>query len=341
MKRWIIILAILGLLLPAGLGLWLVGGLNSGYQGYSGPAAEVAIESGMSLGHIAATLSQAGVIESARLFKLGARLRGKATLFKRGYYRFEGALSPLEVMDILEEGRELLVKVTLPEGTRMRDIFAAVQAAGIKNEGRYEDWAQDRGFIKSLNLPVQPPHLEGFLFPETYSFSPRADERKVISSMVEMFLQKIPGDYARRAEMVGLSWYQAVVLASIIEKETGRAEERPVISSVFHNRLARGMKLQTDPTVIYGISDYQGNIRRKHLKDKNPYNTYVINGLPPTPIASPGLGALDAAVEPAQTSYLYFVGKGDGSHHFTTNYADHQRAVKKYQLRRRQDYRSY
>lgn len=341
MKRVILLSVAAALLVLGGMGAVFMYGLNAKHQGYSGQMAELTIESGMGLGRISSKLASAGVIPSAFSFKLAARLMGKSTDFKRGYYRFEGPMSPLEVMDVLEEGREVLLKVTLPEGSRMSDIFADLLQAGIKNPGNYMALAKDRQFIASLNLPVKVPHLEGFLFPETYHFSPQADERKVLTTLVETFMEKIPADYAARAQQVGLSWYEAITLASIIEKETGKASERPVISSVFHNRLQRGMKLQTDPTVIYGIKDYKGNIRRKHLKQKTPYNTYVIEGLPPTPIASPGLDALEAAVDPAQTAYLYFVGKGDGSHHFTTNYRDHNQAVRKYQLQRRQDYRSY
>ena len=341
MKHWLWTLLVLVVLLVVGALGWLAKNLYTPYQGFPGTSVEVEIPSGAGLGQIASRLAEQGVIPSKTAFYWAARLTGRGGDFKHGLYHLEGRHKPLEVMDILQEGRELLVKVTIPEGTRMRDVFALFAAAGVKNEGRYEQWAQDPEFIASLGLPGNPVSLEGFLFPETYLVSRKAEERTILKSMVQMFKSKLPADYEARAQAVGLSWYEAITLASIVEKETGRVSEQPTVSSVFHNRLKKGMKLQTDPTVIYGVGGYKGNLTKKHLTTYSPYNTYLIPGLPPTPIANPGLGALRAAVHPASTAYLYFVGKGDGSHLFSTNYKDHDKAVNDFQRRRRADYRSY
>ena len=159
--------------------------------------------------------------------------------------------------------------------------------------------------------------------------------------MIKTFLRNIPKDYEQLANKVGLTYYEALILASIIEKETSIASERRIISSVFHNRLTKNMRLQTDPTVIYGIKNFDGNLTRRQLRTKTPYNTYIVEGLPPTPICNPGLASLMAAVQPVSTSYLFFVAKGDGTHKFTTNYRDHYRWVRKFQKGRRTNYRSF
>ena len=341
MKHWLWTLVVLLVLSVVGTLGWLAKSLYTPYQGFPGTSVEVEIPSGAGLGLIASRLAEQGVIPSKTAFYWAARLTGRGTGFKHGLYRLEGRHKALEVMDILQEGREQLVKVTIPEGTRMRDIFALFEAAGVKNEGRYDQWSHNREFIASLGLPETPVSLEGFLFPETYLVSRKAEERTILKSMVQMFKTKLPPDYEAQARAVGLSWYEAITLASIVEKETGRVAEQPTVASVFHNRLKKGMRLQTDPTVIYGVADYKGNITKKHLTTFSPYNTYLIPGLPPTPIANPGLGALQAVVHPAVTAYLYFVGKGDGSHLFSTNFKDHDQAVTDFQRRRRTDYHSY
>jgi len=172
------------------------------------------------------------------------------------------------------------------------------------------------------------------LFPETYLFTPGIDETRLFTMMVKQLQQKLSPELLKKAKKLNLDQHQLLTLASIIERETGDAEEMPLISSVFHNRLRKGIQLQTDPTVIYGIKDFDGNLTRKHLQTPTPYNTYIIRGLPPGPIASPGLSALQAAAVPAETKYLYFVSRGDGSHEFSATLKEHNQAVRKYQLNR-------
>jgi UPF0755 protein len=191
---------------------------------------------------------------------------------------------------------------------------------------------RDAAFIRELGLPG--PTLEGYLFPETYRFPRRPDPREVARAMVDQFFAAW-NPLAAAASKRGLSMHEVVTLASIVEKETGAPQERPLIASVFANRLARRMRLESDPTVIYGIAGFDGNLRRRDLDDvHNPYNTYQIKGLPPGPIASPGAAALRAVVEPADSAYLYFVSQNDGSHVFSRTYREHLKAVDRYQRRR-------
>jgi UPF0755 protein len=192
-----------------------------------------------------------------------------------------------------------------------------------------------------LGYPIKSKTLEGFLFPETYKFSKASTEKTILKKMVDTFFQKLPVNYEQLAKKVGLTFYEAIILASIIEKETSVPAERTLIASVFHNRLKQRMRLQTDPTVIYGIKNFDGNLTRKQLRTRTPYNTYINYGLPPTPIANPGLESLMAAVKPANSNYIYFVAKGDGTHAFSVNYQQHKRAVAKFQRRRKRNYRSF
>jgi UPF0755 protein len=181
-------------------------------------------------------------------------------------------------------------------------------------------------------LGIEAASLEGYLFPETYRFTPGIAETELIRMMVQQLLQRLDKQLLGAAQKQDLDRHQLLTLASIIEKETGLADEMPVISSVFHNRLQRNMPLQTDPTVIYGIADFDGNLTRNHLTTPTPYNTYRFRGLPPGPIASPGLAALQAAARPAETDYLYFVSRGDGRHVFSRTLREHNQAVRRFQL---------
>jgi len=192
--------------------------------------------------------------------------------------------------------------------------------------------ANDIAIVKALG--VEADSLEGYLFPDTYHFPKGLPLDEIMGTMVNRFQEIFSTEWQERSRQMGMSIHQVVTLASIIEKETGAAFERPLIASVFHNRLAKRMRLSSDPTVIYGIKDFDGNLTRKHLKTANPYNTYLNKGLPPGPIANPGVAALEAALYPAETDYLYFVSKKDGTHQFSTSFKEHNRAVRKYQLRK-------
>jgi UPF0755 protein len=203
-------------------------------------------------------------------------------------------------------------------------------------------WHRRKNFLDAATDPetvrgqgIEADTLEGYLFPDTYYFPRGLDSATIIATMVKQFRAAFKPAWEQQAEALGMTVHEVVTLASIIEKETGAPEERPLIASVFHNRLKKGMRLETDPTVIYGIPDFDGNIKRRHLETYTPYNTYKIKGLPPGPIASPGALALEAALYPAQSEFLYFVSKKDGTHQFSRTIKEHNAAVRKYQLRKR------
>ena len=290
------------------------------------------IQPGSSLFRVAQQLEQSGVVRSALALKLIARWNKSSHQIQSGRYLFDQAATPVQVLDRLIRGDVVKVSLTIPEGFSLQQIIARIDEAGFGHSEKLKQLAYDPDFIGTLGLDADS--LEGYLFPETYLFAPGIGERALLKMMVDQFNSHIDDDLLRSAEKVGLNLHQLVTLASIIEKETGVTEEMPLISSVFHNRLRRKIPLQTDPTVIYGIKNFDGNITRKHLETATPYNTYLIRGLPPGPIASPGLAALKAAAHPADTKYLYFVARGDGTHQFSSTLQEHNAAVRKYQLRR-------
>jgi UPF0755 protein len=283
---------------------------------------------------IAAQLEAHGAIRDARAFAWLARAQGKDGELRVGEYEIPRDLTAREVLAMLVAGTVRLHAVTIPEGLRIEEIAARVAAAGFGSEADYVAIARDP--VRAKTAGVLGATLEGYLFPETYRFPRGASAEDVIAAQLAEF-ERAWAPLAPLAASRGLSKRAAVVLASLIEKETGAPEERPLISAVFHNRLAKRMRLETDPSVIYGIANFDGNLRRVHLEDaSNPYNTYRIPALPPGPIANPGAAALRAAVEPAADApFLFFVARGDGTHEFTTSYRDHVNAVRRFQLGRR------
>ncbi|MBU2647829.1 endolytic transglycosylase MltG [bacterium] len=321
--------------------LVLIGALAVPIGGQTGHTVYIEIDRGESLNRIASKLENKNLIFSKSLFKWAAIVLGNRKSIKSGEYEITGQFSTYALIRLLSRGTTILKKITIPEGLSMDEVFAHFEEVGLGTQKEYLQYGSENTFIQSLGLGHQIHSLEGFLFPETYLFSKNTAPQTVIRVMVRTFFSNIPEDYGTRAKAVGLTYYEAIILASIIEKETGVSAERKLIASVFHNRLRTGMRLQTDPTVIYGIKDFNGNLTREQLRTRTPYNTYMVKGLPPTPIANPGLESLLAAVHPAATDYLYFVAKGDGTHKFTNNYRDHDHAVTKYQKQRTQNYKSF
>ena len=242
-------------------------------------------------------------------------------------------MSPRQILETLKGGKVRLYRVTIPEGYQLRQIAQAIEAAGFGKAQDFHRLATDPEVAQSVGIEAQT--LEGYLFPDTYHFPRDLKQPAIIEAMLKRFRAVITDEWQARAREIDLSLHEVVTLASIIEKETGDPAERPLISSVFHNRLRKKMRLETDPTVIYGIKDFNGNLTRKDLRTPTPYNTYVIKGLPPGPIASPGAAALEAALYPAESDYLFFVSRRDRTHQFSTNWKDHNQAVREYQLRRR------
>ena len=215
----------------------------------------------------------------------------------------------------------------------IKEISAFVETAEFCKKKQFIDLCHDKSFI--LSLGIKATTLEGYLFPDTYFFPKHTPCETVITTMVAHFNKIFTEEWQALAKTMGFSVHDIVTLASIIEKETGDAQERPLISSVFHNRLKKNMRLESDPTVIYGIKNFDGNIKKKHLKMVTQYNTYQIKGLPMGPIANPGAKSLQAALYPAQTEYLFFVSKKDTTHKFSKTIQEHNKAVRKYQLRKK------
>jgi len=314
----------------SGVGLWFINTPASS----SPEEVVVDVPKGAGLRNVAALLEKDGVIGSARLFTLYARLTGKTGATRAGEFRFRRNLTPHQVLEILVKGEVVLHKLTVPEGLTAKDIAALVGADGIGDPDEFSKLVDDAEFVHSLGLPAN--RLEGYLFPDTYEFARGAGARKVAEEMVRRFKVAWTPEIAAATLANGLSEHQAVTLASIVEKETGDPTERPIIAGVFYNRLKKKMRLDSDPTIIYGMKDYDGDIRKKDIHDpSNLYNTYVIKGLPPGPIASPGAEALHAVAYPGLHSYLYFVACGEERKHlFSASYAEHDKNVDRCQRHR-------
>lgn len=292
----------------------------------------VTVAPGDSFSEVARNLQDAGIIRSADGFKVLAWLRGDARRIKAGPYDFGNWATPGRVLDRLVAGDVRRQRLTIPEGFSLREIASRLEEEGVGRADTFLTLAADPDFVASLGL--DSPSLEGYLFPDTYLFDSGTPEERIIRSMVRQFTSRLAPDVVEGAAKLGLDAHQLVTLASIIQKEAGNRGEMPLISAVFHNRLRRNMPLQADPTVIYGVEDYKGIITRKHLQTPTPYNTYRMRGLPPGPIASPGEDALRAAAFPAESDYLFFVSRGDGTHTFSRTLREHNQAVRQYRLSR-------
>lgn len=291
------------------------------------------VTEGMPFTEVASRLKEKGVIASTFDFKLLARLRGKSRRIQAGDYDFGEPATPGRILDRLIAGDVRRYKFTVPEGFTLQEIAERLQATELIDVPKFLQLTRNPQFIHSLG--IEAPSLEGYLFPETYMVVKGMAPERLLRAMVEQFDSHLSPELMADAQKSDLSTAQLVTLASIIQKEAGNAAEMPLISAVFHNRMKKGMLLQSDPTVIYGIKDFDGNLTRKDLTTPTPYNTYRRPGLPPGPIASPGAEALEAAANPADVDYLYFVSRGDGTHAFSRTLREHNRAVERYQLRRK------
>ncbi|MFP7753515.1 endolytic transglycosylase MltG [Thermodesulfobacteriota bacterium B35] len=294
-------------------------------------ATVIRIPRGSGVRRITTLLAGAGILDDDLRFPLLARLTGLGGRLRAGEFRLPPGLSPLALLHLLERGEVVRHRVTVPEGWNVRQVASFLAARNWVDADRFLALARDRQFIRSLGL--DEAGLEGYLFPDTYVLERGAtDERLVLTMMVSRFLA-VWKELAKDSH-TGLSRHQVVTLASIVEKETAAAAERPLIARVFLNRLARGMRLQSDPTVIYGLAGFDGNLTRRDLRTRTPYNTYVIPGLPPGPICNPGRAALVAVLHPADSDVLYFVSRNDGTHQFSRTLREHNRAVRRFQRAR-------
>ena len=306
--------------------------LHEPFKGYAGAEQFVEIPAGTSARAIARRLANAGVVRDELTFVLALRATGKGSRLKAGEYRFDRPLAPDEVVDHLADGRVYLRHITFPEGLTIREMSRIYEEQGFGPSSAFEAAARQASIISELD--PKATDLEGYLFPETYALPRSATADELVRAMVEGFRKVFsPQTSSRPASQ--LSVRQVVTLASIVEKETGKPEERPTVAAVYANRLKVGMGLQCDPTVIYALQragKFSGNLTKDDLAFDSPYNTYRYAGLPPGPIASPGEASLRAALAPADVPYLYFVSRNDGSHVFAATLAEHNHNVFTYQI---------
>jgi UPF0755 protein len=290
------------------------------------------IKKGTPLRKVSEVLEQEGIIKNRHFFVFLTTILGKKARIKAGEYEFHAPMLPLDVLSVLAKGQVKRHLVTIPEGFTLSQIAQLLENLNLVEKKGFLQKISSPAFINALGLSqLAGPTLEGYLFPDTYHLLREMDPEEVIQMMVHQFRKVFGPDFAHWASESGISEREVVILASIIEKETSLTGEKALISAVFHNRLRKKIPLQSDPTVIYGIRNFNGNLTKEDLMRPTPYNTYLLAGLPPTPICNPGRDSLLAAVRPAPVSYLYFVSKNDGSHYFSSDIEEHNRAVWKYQ----------
>jgi len=280
---------------------------------------------------VAGQLSDKGLIVSPFWFRLLGKMHDAERKIKPGEYDFNTRMRPTEILDALVKGRVILYSVLIPEGLTAYQTCRLISEAHLADEAALGGLISNPGFLTSLG--VEAPTMEGYLYPDTYFFPKGTRPEEILKTMVGRFRHLYTEELQTRAGELKLTERQVLILASIIEKETGQEDERFLISAVFHNRLRKNWPLQSDPTVIYDIPDFDGNLTRKHLARQTPFNTYVHPGLPPGPIANPGLKSIIAALNPAPVKYLFFVSKNDGTHQFSVTLEEHNKAVAHYQKR--------
>lgn len=297
----------------------------------------IVVPRGTNLTTLSTQLAEQGLLKWPRLFVAYARLTGQ-TGIRVGEYQLKTGGTPRELLDLLMTGKVIQYQLTIPEGLRFREWLTLL--AGQSKLVQQLNGLSNSELLQQLGLDIE--HPEGWFFPDTYLYSAGDSDRDILIWAHTRMRKILDEEWQERsANLPYSSPYEALILASIVEKETGVGSEREEIAGVFVRRLKKGMRLQTDPTVIYGLGDqYQGNITRRHLKQPTAYNTYTMKGLPPTPIAMPGREAIYAALHPLEGKTLYFVAKGDGSHYFSVTLDEHLKAVRRYQLKRRSNYRS-
>ena len=297
------------------------------------PTTTLSIPEGARFTDVARSLARDGIVRWTVPVVLYARWVGADRRVSWGEFTIRSPARPVDVVARLAEGPDPVPHVTVPEGLSIVETARLLSAAGLGSVDGFLCLLGDPRFLAAFDLPATG--AEGRLFPDTYAFARILSAERILGTMITRFRTKVPDSIATRAAAVGLTLDEAIVLASLIEEETGNADERRLVSAVFHNRLKRGMRLQSDPTVLYGRPEPSDRrITRADLRRPTAHNTYVISGLPPTPISSPGLAAIEAAVDPAPVEHLYFVARGDGSHEFSRTLAEHDRAVARWVLGR-------
>lgn len=298
---------------------------------------EIVIRDGSSLSTIADQLHEAQIISSPETFKLAARLLERTRAIYPGAYSLQKGLTNTEAIEALAHAKAIEVTITIPEGLRSDEIVGLLSQRLGLDSLKMQALLTDSSLLALAGKGFT--HLEGTLFPETYRFLENSDEYMVLSKLVEQFRSSIGPEMIEKAEKMGFDLHRLITFASLVEKETAREDERRIVSSVYHNRIKKNMLLGCDPTIIYMLvrrGEWNGNIQRKHFSIDDPYNSYMKRGLPPGPIANPGLASIEAALDPENTNFLYFVGKNDGTgaHDFSKTLREHNNKVNRYQRKR-------
>jgi peptidoglycan lytic transglycosylase G len=283
---------------------------------------------GYTLRKFAGDLERGGVIPSGRMLVLYARLRGADARIKAGSYQFTDGISAAEMLRKMVAGEVFAYRFAVPEGYSLYQVAELLESRQLYQKDDFLKQCFDRSLLQELGIGGKS--VEGYLYPSTYTIPPAMSAADLIRMMVGQFDRVYGQKFAGREQAAGLTTREVITLASLIEKEAVIPAERPLIASVFRNRLRIGMPLQSDPTAIYGVRAFTGSVTKQDIQRNTPYNTYLIKGLPPGPIGSPGSAAIEAALAPAQTSYLYFVARKDGTHQFSVNLDEHNRAVSRY-----------
>ncbi len=333
MRRAFLILLALAVIAALAAGGTLYRRTSEPFKGYEGPEQFVTIEPGSGTRTIAQRLIDAGVISNDATFRAALWRSGRARRLQAGEFRFDRPMTPSEVIDKIARGDVHNRRITFPEGLNIREMARIYEQQKFGKAADFEQAARDAGAIRDIDSAATD--LEGYLFPETYAVPRDTTAATLVAMMVARFRQLFTADMQQAARALELTPREAVTLASLVEKETAQPAERPIVAAVYVNRLKIGMGMQADPTVIYALQRagrYDGNLRRDDLSFDSPYNTYRYPGLPPGPIASPGLASLQAAVAPAAVDFLYFVSRNDGSHVFARTLVEHNENVREYQV---------
>ena len=341
MKRAFLLLVLIALVGAAAVGGSVYKRTRDPFKGYEAAEQFVTIEPGSATRTIGQRLIAAGVVRDELTFRAAVWRTGRARQLQAGEFRFDRPMTPVEVIEKIARGDVVQRRITFPEGLTAREMARVYEQHGFGKAAAFLQAAEDPAAIRDLDPDAGD--LEGYLFPETYTMPRDATAATLVASMVARFRQLFTPEMQRAAHTVGLTMRQAVTLASLVEKETAVAAERPLVAAVYLNRLKIGMGMQADPTVIYALQRagrYDGNLRRDDLQFDSPYNTYRYSGLPPGPIAAPGLASLQAAVAPATVDYLYFVSKNDGSHVFARTLDEHNQNVHRFQVQYFRDRRA-
>jgi UPF0755 protein len=317
-----------------GAGVWFYRGVDRPFKGYDAAEQFVEIPQGAGSIAIAKRLADAGVVHDVNSFRLVLWLTGEGRRLQAGEYRFDHAMSARQVADKIARGDVYVRPITFPEGLTARQMAALYESKGFGPAAEFTEAVKNAALVSAVDPEAKD--LEGYLFPDTYKLPRHSTPEQLVARMAAGFMKALTPALIDKADARGLTIRQLVTLASIVEKETGNSEERPLVAAVYANRLKIGMPLQCDPTVIYALERagrYDGNLTRENLQINSPYNTYRYPGLPPGPIASPGRASLEAAAGPPDVPYLYFVSKNDGSHAFASTLDEHNRNVQQYQVK--------